>query len=538
MLPATGRPGNPAQIETFRERPLYGWHRRVASAHCENVFTGEGSTAQPNSSESCRRMRRREFIRNAAAATAAVATGSHVNGAWEPRQPSVARFGQRAQPNILVISTDQQCADALSCTGNAQLSTPAIDSLAANGRRYELAYVANPICVPSRTSYMTGKMPHETGVTYNGGDVPFDAGRHPCLAQIFHAAGYDTGHFGKWHIPADIHDAEWSGFNTLDAVRDNEVDFDIVDPCIEFMRRERDQPFLAFASFVNPHDICEYARILSDIPDRLKNGPIGEPPPVAQLPPLPANWDPPPDEPEAIRQQYHHPDTHRVYPSRTWDGPSDPRWRRYLWAYHRMVELVDRRIGRLLDGLRETRAADNTVIVFFSDHGDGTARHQWNQKTLFYDECARVPLIVAQPEPELPVVDRTTLVNIGTDLFPTLFAIAGIRPPAFLKGASALPTADGPPAAAARPFVVAQNNLQTRYGQPSKVEGRMLRSSRYKYVRYNAGANPEQLFDMLRDPLETRSIAMQKDAAAILAEHRGMLADWMRANNDPFAVAL
>lgn len=482
-------------------------------------------------------MKRRNFIRTAAVATGAFAIGSPVHGKTERQQQSQARLSHGHQPNILVISTDQMCADALSCAGNPHMHTPAIDSLAATGRRFELAYVSNPICVPSRTSYMTGQMPHETGVTYNGSDVPFDRNHHPCLARYFRDAGFDTAHFGKWHIPADIHDTEWSGFNTLDAVRDNEVDFDIVDPCLDFIRKERTQPFLAFASFVNPHDICEYARTLSGIPDPLKNGPIGELPTLDQLPPVPANFEAPPLEPEAIRQHYHHPDTLRVYPTRTWEGPEDPRWRQYLWAYYRMVELVDRHIGRLLDGLRESSAADNTVIVFFSDHGDGTARHHWNQKTLFYDECARVPLIITRPRETQSVVDKKTLVNIGTDLFPTLFHIAGVDAPASLKGLSVLPMANGSAPATSRSFVVSQNNLQTRYGVPSPIEGRMLRSHRYKYVCYNAGQNAEQLFDMELDPLETRSLAYEKEAAVVLANHRSLLGKWMRTNNDTFAAA-
>ena len=480
-------------------------------------------------------MNRRQFIRSTALTVAAGGLGPSAVSAAARRPARAPAATDR--PNILVITTDQQYADVLGCTGNPHLRTPAMDRIAAGGTCFERAYCANPICVPSRTSYMTGTMPHENGIDYNAhtNEPHLDKERFPCLARFFRDAGYDTAHFGKWHIPAPIDDRAWSGFNTLGAVRNNEVDFDIVDPCLDFIRRPRETPFLAFASFVNPHDICEYARILSDIPDRLKNGEIGEPPPLAEMPPVPPNWAPPGDEPEAIRIQYNHADTGRVYPTRTWGGPEDPRWRRYLWAYYRMAELVDQYIGQLLDGLADAGLAENTLIVLSSDHGDGMACHRWNQKTMFYDESARVPFIIRWPgHARAAAVDRTTLVNLGTDLFPTLFDAAGITRPAHLKGLSALPAARGRSDVPKHPFIVVQNNLQTRYGERAHSAGRMLRSPRYKYIRYNNGAHPEQLFDMEVDPLETRSLVYSPDHEAILAQHRTWLDTWMAENGDPF----
>jgi arylsulfatase A-like enzyme len=443
------------------------------------------------------------------------------------------------RPNILVITTDQQAAIALGCTGNPHLKTPAMDRIARNGVRFEKAYASDPICVPSRTSYMTGTMPHENGVDYNGGEVPFAHERFPILASEFRDAGYDTGYFGKWHVPAPIHDQDWSGFNTLGAIRDNRVDFDIVAPCLEFIKKDREAPFLAFASFVNPHDICEFARMLSDIPDELKNGPIPDLPPEDQLPPLPANWRAPEDEPEAVRDHYNLETTGKVYPTRNWGGAEDIRWRQYLWAYYRMVELVDRYVGELLDGLEAAGMAEDTLIVFTSDHGDGMARHQWNQKTIFYDEVARVPFIIAQPgqEPSC-AVNTQHLVNLGTDLFPTIMDAAGIPKPERLSGLSALPAALGRADAPAHDFIVSENNLQPAWEKRGEACGRMVRTSRYKYVCYSEGGNPEQLFDMETDPLETRSLVSDPEYACILADHRARLTEYIRSTNDPFTAAV
>jgi arylsulfatase A-like enzyme len=237
----------------------------------------------------------------------------------------------------------------------------------------------------------------------------------PFSPAEFRDAGYDTGYFGKWHVPAPIHDQDWSGFNTLGAIRDNRVDFDIVAPCLDFIKKDREAPFLAFASFVNPHDICEFARMLSDIPDELKNGPIPDLPPEDQLPPLPANWRPPEDEPEAVRASLQPRDNEaRSIRRAPGAGPRTSAGASTLWAYYRMVELVDRYVGELLDGLEAAGLAEDTLIVFTSDHGDGMARHQWNQKTIFYDEVSRVPFIIARPgqEPSC-AVNTQHLVNLG-----------------------------------------------------------------------------------------------------------------------------
>jgi arylsulfatase A-like enzyme len=435
----------------------------------------------------------------------------------------VVHQSTNSRPNILVITTDQQSAFAMGCAGNPHVKTPAMDALAERGVRFEKAYASNPICVPSRTSYMTGTMSHENGVDYNGDHVPFAHERFPILAGIFREAGYDTGHFGKWHIPHDIRDTDWSGFNTCAAVRDNAVDHEIVRPCLDFITTKRETPFLAFASFVNPHDICEMARILTVLPDQLKNGDIPKIPEVDMLPPLPENWTRPEDEPEAVLNHYTLESTRGIYPSREWGGVEDPRWRQYLWAYYRLVELVDRRIGELLDGLGAAGLAENTLILFTSDHGDGMTRHRWTQKTLFYDEVARVPFILSWPGITSPgAINTDHLLNLGTDLFPTLLDVAGMEKPTRLKGLSAFPAASGQRNSPGHGFIVSENNLQPKWETRGDVSGRMIRTQRFKYVRYSAGANREQLFDMEADPLEMRNLVKDPKFADVLNEHRRM----------------
>jgi len=492
------------------------------------------------------KMGRRGFLASAALAAAGMAPArgaerladsqasvealleAHLSERGEPR----ARRSD-ARPNILVISTDQQWAGAMSCAGNPYLHTPAMDSLACNGVQFEAAYTPNPICVPARTSYMTGTPSHQNRVIINMRQEHIDL-QTPCLAKVFQEHGYDTGYVGKWHIPRPIEDTAWSGFNFLESIRTNRVDFDIPEPCAEFILKEREEPFFLMASFVNPHDICEWARRYSGIEQELPNGEVGAPPPPEQCPPLRPNHAIPEGEPFTVRQHQADENMAHAYPTRHWEE-EDPRWRQYLWGYYRMTELVDAYIGQVLEVLRRSGQEENTVIVFMSDHGDGIGAHRWNQKTIFYDEIARIPFIVSW-KGHTQACGRNTshLVNLGTDLFPTLFDFAGIATPAGLRGLSAAPVALGQRDAPGHPYIVCENCHHSGSGTPTSVEGRMVRSARHKYIRYNEGEPAEQLFDLELDPGETRDLTLDENAGEILAAHRRMLDEYIVRTGDSF----
>ena len=476
-------------------------------------------------------MGRRDFLVSTAAAGLAAGT-AFTASAQEHGGGATGDAGGKP-PNVLVITTDQQWAGAMSCVGNPYLDTPAMDSLARHGVQFEAAYSPNPICVPARTSYMTGTLPHENGVITNLRPPQIDL-TAPCLAKVFKDNGYETGHVGKWHVPRSIEDREWSGFDYLAAVRNNRVDFDIPDACEEFLRSERDKPFFLIASFVNPHDICEWARIHSGIEDDLPNGDVGAPPPPEECPPFRPNKAIPEGEPSAVREHQADEGMARAYPTREWDD-DDGRWRQYLWGYYRMTELVDSYIGDVLDVLRDIGEEENTIIVFSSDHGDGIGSHRWNQKTIFYDEISRVPFIVSWKGHTKPAArDTQHLINLGTDLFPTLFELAGIEKPEGLRGISAARAALGHPDGPKHGYIVVENNHHSGFGEPTDVNGRMVRSARYKYIRYNKGEPTEQLFDMELDPGEVRDLTLDPDSRDILEDHRRMLDEYIAETNDDF----
>ncbi len=426
--------------------------------------------------------------------------------------------------NILLITTDQQSATMLSCSGNQDLATPNIDSLAEDGARFEKAYAAQPLCIPQRCSWYTGLMPHQHGVTFNSPDEPLCASF--MMGQIFRDAGYATGYSGKWHINVPEQDKSRHGFDWMSNIRCNGADTEIISDFRRFLKEDGNKPFLFSASFNNPHNICE-ATSGGPFPD----GNPGMVENLEQLPPLPDNFCIPEREPSVIREVQ---DMYRAknYPTANWD---ETRWRLHRWFYCRITEIVDHRIGELLQVLRQDGHLDDTLIVFTSDHGDGNAHHQWNQKQVLYDEAARVPFVVAQPGSGLGRIEARQLVNTGIDLIPTLCGLTGIECPTHLEGrdwSALLSNADLPQQ---RDHVIVETEFGT-FGQPSGYMGRAVRTSRYKYMIYDRGDNREFFVDMEDDPGETINLAGNPDHQEELDRHRALLRDYIVRTDDIFPI--
>lgn len=411
----------------------------------------------------------------------------------------------RQRPNFLVILTDQQTHNAWSGCGNPWLRTPAMDSIAARGTVFTNAVCPYPVCSPSRSAIFTGRMPHETGVMGNGGPIP--AGMSS-MGELFQAAGYNTAYGGKWHLPKSFDGM--TGFTKLigGSALGKDMDAPLSNACSEWLRRRPGGPFLLVASFMNPHDICDWIR------QHKGSRPF---PPSFAMPPAPANMAVDPDEPEAI--QYHRNAGYDLM-SQAVGIASD--WRRddvrlYLHDYYRMVEQVDGEIGKVLAALRETGQDRDTVILFSSDHGEGLGGHRWAQKASFYEESVRVPLFIAGPGVKAGINGQLATL---TDIVPTMCALAGIGPPADVRGVNVC-------SGFSRPYVTSELRYET-----AGREGRMLRTERYKYVRFNSGARPEQLFDLELDPGETFNLARR--AGTELTSHRELMNQWLSATGDRF----
>ncbi|MHC4500925.1 MAG: sulfatase-like hydrolase/transferase, partial [Planctomycetota bacterium] len=278
-------------------------------------------------------MKRREFIIKAAAVAAGVMVRRETSAAAGPRGES--------GPNILFIMTDQQHAGMMSCTPNKWLNTPAMDRLAASGIRFESAYACNPVCVPNRFSLQTGLMPSAIGMGHNGDSgraVVTDAMMQQSLGRLFREGGYETVYGGKVHLPAKMNDVEKLGYRNLTA----DSRQPLAEACAKFIKQQHTRPFLLFASFINPHDICYMAindfrrangkarvgnmdsRTCEAVLDRARaSGDIGAF--VADhCPPLPANHGVPEAEPECITDKYVNARPFRAYIREKW---SENQWR-------------------------------------------------------------------------------------------------------------------------------------------------------------------------------------------------------------------
>jgi len=476
-------------------------------------------------------MNRREFINRIGTSTAGLILAKST---WAQNNAREAK-----RPNILFIMTDQQSAGMMSCTGNKWLRTPAMDRLAASGIRFERAYACNPVCVPSRFSLQTALMPSAIGMGRNEDSAQSrvtDAMIHNSLGNLFKNAGYDTVYGGKVHLPKRMNDIQALGYRMLT----NDSRRELADKCAEFIKGEHSKPFILFASFINPHDICYMAindfnrsnggSAAENIDSRTceavleparKSGKV-EAFVAEHCPPLPENHEIPSDEPECITTKYTQDCPFREWARRNW---TETQWRLHRWAYCRLTEMVDAEIGKLLDAVEQAGLLDNTLIVFTSDHGDMDSAHKLEHKSVLYEEAVCIPFIMSYKN-IIPKgrIDGSHFVSNGLDLLPTFCDYANIKAPQGLPGRSLRPLVEGKSVSNWRDHIIVESQ-----------NGRMVRTDRYKYCLYDSGRNPEQLTDLKNDPGEMRNLASNPAHKATLKEHRRLLKEWTSNIGDTIA---
>ena len=194
---------------------------------------------------------------------------------------------------------------------------------------------------------------------------------------------------------------------------------------------------------------------------------------------------------------------------------------------------MDVQLGRILESLRTSDLEENTIVLFTSDHGEGMAAHRWVVKLMLYEEHMRVPFVLRWPG-HIPAgrVDENHLVS-GLDVLPTLCDLAGIEYPQ-VTGASLREIIEVP-AVSGSPFVVAELHPDT---EDLSLEGRMLRTPRYKYIRFSEGQNAEMLFDLEVDPGERKNLVQKNEKSDVLDEHRALLHQWCAQTKDHFVFRL
>lgn len=433
------------------------------------------------------------------------------------------------RPDILLIVLDQLAWKALSCYGG-EGKTPNIDGLVENGVAMDACYCPFPLCQPSRAAFWTGMESHRNRVWSNGRSWPIERidESFPTLGETFRNAGYETMHFGKMHDGGALRGftcseeketaiPDWNPAFPFNM--DTYADVYTVDRAKEYFSScSFDSPHLTVLDLINPHNICGWIGKNKGVHENAEG--------TGELPELPANFDFDDIANRPLPVQYLC--CSHVRQSQTVGWTRD-NFRAYLAAYYYYLSVADRHIGEVLDVLRGRGKLDDTLIVFFSDHGDNmTSRGSVTKQVTLYEEVTRVPLVFSGkgvvPRKE-PVKGLCSLL----DIFPTLCSVAGIDAPAGLDGID-ISAAMDKGVLPSRRYVTSEWFTEWGY---TISPGRMLRMDRYKYICY-LEMNGEELYDLELDPGETRNLAGDAEHADVLAECRKLLREHVVESSDPF----
>ncbi|PSL06842.1 choline-sulfatase [Haloactinopolyspora alba] len=469
-----------------------------------------------------------------------------------------------SQPNILLICTDQQRFDAVGAYGNPDVATPNLDRLAEQGVVFDNCYVQSPVCGPSRASLMTGRYVPSHGLHANGVDLePHEELFSRGLAD----AGYDCGLAGKFHLGAChagrseprlddgfrifrwAHDPypgspenayhQWlearfpdlyasvmrggAGEYTWDTVP-TEAHYShwIGTETIDFLRSSRDEskPFFFVANFFDPHHGFGAPREYVDRydPDALSS-PVTRDGELDGKPPIFA---------DASKESY-------AGRARGYTDYSDDELMRTRAAYYAMVSLVDDEVGRILAALDEAGLADDTIVVFTSDHGEMLGDHQLMLKGPFMYECAvRVPLIVRWPGTAEPGTRRSELVQ-WIDLAPTFLQAAGVDVPTRVQGTSLAGLIAGTDDDWRDWALCHYRDSGNPYDPPVHVT--MLRHDHWKLVVHHgppstARERTGELYDLAADPAELTNLWHDDSHRSVRTDLQEMLIDVTVATED------
>lgn len=425
--------------------------------------------------------------------------------------------GATARPNVLVILTDDQRWDAMSCAGHPLLKTPNLDRLAREGARFENAFVTTSLCSPSRASMLSGLYAHRHGVLNNFTEYP-DA--LPSYPKALRQAGYTTAYFGKWHM-GETNAAPRSGFDFWMSHAgqgryfDNEWNMNgktrfikgyyttvVTEHAVEWLKQKHEKPFLLVLGQKAPH-----------------GGPI-EPEPKFEHSfdhlqiPRPPNYHAWKDgKPEWLAQSFP-----------TWHGAGGPLYNykdydKFVRAYLGTLLSVDESVGFLYETLRDCGLLDETLIIFTSDNGFALGEHGRVDKRTMYEESIRVPLLARYPRLIRPGT-RVRQMVLNVDLAPSIMDICGAKPLEDIDGRSWQPLLRGMRSAWRESFVYFYN-YESEFPYTPNVRG--VRTADWKYIRYPHGdSGPDrhkaELYHVFNDPLEIHNLVDDPRAANKLAE--------------------
>ena len=440
---------------------------------------------------------RRELLRNGAAAGAATALAATARAADAKPTP----------PNIIVFFSDQQRWDTLGCLGSRMGITPNLDQMAKEGVLFENAMTCQPVCGPARSCIQTGKYATETGCFRNGIHLPED---EKTIAHRLAEAGYEVGYIGKWHLASTrtkpVPAARRGGYADFWLASDvleftsHSYDghmFDREDQRVEFARdryrvdcqtdflldyvksRDGRKPFFVYCSFIEPHHQNDHRHF---------EGPRGS------------------------KERFG-----------KFDVPGDLAgtkgdWRREMPDYLGCCASLDENLGRLRKELQHRGLADNTVLLYASDHGCHFRTRNGEYKRSCHEASIHVPL--AAVGPGFRGGKRVGQIASLIDVAPTVLAAGRVAPPGHMRGRPLQGLADG----------TATDWPQDAFVQISESHvGRAIRTARWKYSARargrSGGRHPDALaytedflYDLAADPHERKNLAGQPGVRKVADE--------------------
>lgn len=478
---------------------------------------------------------------------------------------SIAKQKATGRLNVLFLMTDEQHYRSLSINGNPYITTPNMDRIGREGVRFDSATCVTPYCSPSRASIITGVYPYTHRILMN---VSPGRNTQPALPQaafpntetILHNAGYFTAHRGKWHLgdPGDFDCYQtWSyaaksgrdyrrmldqqlpaaqfagtkspgmyqgrpvkmipaieeGYRRFKAIPNNRVSYigiigcsvippellpetQITNQVLELLEQNVDKPFMITASWSPPHDLWVIPEPYYSMVDRSKIELLG-------------NWDMPPwDRKGASR--------------RLGEAVGPDGVREYMAIYYGMVKYIDDQVGRVLDKLDELGLADNTLVIFTTDHGDMVGAHGCVGKSIFgfYDDLVHIPLMMRLPH-QIAAGGIVHQPVSQIDYMPTILDFAGFPIPAGIQGRSM------------RPLIEGRQVPWRDYAFCQRADaGRMLRSGEYKLV-YRSRPRVVALYDLKKDPHEDHNLADDPVYADTVRKMHQKLVKIMVEGGDP-----
>lgn len=437
------------------------------------------------------------------------------------------------KPNVLLIMVDQMRADCLSILDHPVVDTPHIDQLARNGILFEHAYAATPTCVPARASLLTGMSQTSTGRVGYEDKVPWDY--EHMMPEVFAKEGYHTQCVGKMHTyptrnlcgfhNIELHDGYMHynrfKFNTNTSESFDQTDdylpwlreragsqVDLIDAgldcnsstvvkpwtlseelhptnwvttkSIDFLRRrDPTKPFFLTMSYVRPHPPFDPPQYYYDMYRELDlpDPPIGD-------------WA---DQEDEDREGYNPVTGKGIVPKQ--------RLKRAQAAYYGLITHIDHQIGRFLMAMQEYGVADNTIILFASDHGELLGDHNLYRKSLPYEGSVKVPLIISDPGGRLGFEKNKKADQVAElrDIMPTLLDAANIKIPSTVDGKSLLPLWKKDKDINWRDYIHGEHE----FGEQSY---HYITDGKEKYIWFSQ-TGEEQFFDLKKDPDELCNVA-------------------------------